>query len=257
MQRSSAILVPGRDARSRYCAETLRRNGCIVADCPVDEADIVVLPMRTQLPPELLEALRPGQWVLGGCLGDQKNTLEALGVHAFDYYEDTLLQYANAVPTAEGAIGILIDRTPDTIRGSKGLVIGYGRIGAVLSQLLSELGAEVTVSARRDSDLGRIIAAGHRPERTGVWEYGLAQYDYIVNTVPAHILTAQDYRQMRRDVILLELASAPGGFDEALCRECGLTLLRAPGLPGKCAPKAAGEAIAGAVMRILETGVVK
>ena len=58
-------------------------------------------------------------------------------------------------------------------------------------------------------------------------------------------------------LILLELASAPGGFDEALCRECGLTLLRAPGLPGKCAPKAAGEAIAGAVMRILETGVVK
>ena len=64
MQKSSAILVPGRDARSRYCAETLRRNGCSVADCPVDEADVVVLPMRTQLPPELLEALRPGQWVL-------------------------------------------------------------------------------------------------------------------------------------------------------------------------------------------------
>ena len=257
MRKSSAILVPGKDARSRYCAGALLKSGCNVVDCPVREADVVVLPMRTQIPPELLDALRPGQWVLGGCLGDQMKTLEALGVRASDYYADTILQYANAVPTAEGAVGILIDRTPGTIRGSNGLVIGYGRIGAVLSQLLSKLGAEVTASARKEDDIGRIIAAGHRPERTGQWQNGLAQYDYIVNTVPFRILTAQDYRQMEQKTLLLELASAPGGFDEALCHANGLTLIRAPGLPGKCAPKTAGEAIAEAVLRILETGVVK
>ncbi len=256
MRKSSAILVPGRDARSRYCAEALRQSGCNVADCPVDAAEVVVLPMRAQIPPELLDALRPGQWVLGGCLGDARKTLEALGVRAFDYYEDTLLQYANAVPTAEGAVGILIDRTPGTIRGSKGLVIGYGRIGTVLSQQLSQLGADVTASARREDDLGRIIAAGHRPERTGVWLHGLAQYDYIVNTVPVRVLTEQDYEKTGKNAVLLELAGAPGGFDEALCRRFDRTLIRAPGLPGKCAPKTAGEAIAGAVMRILETGVV-
>ena len=257
MRKTSVILVPGHDARSRYCAGALKAQGCNVADCTVDEADVIVLPMRSQIPSELLDALRPGQWVLGGCLGTQREKLLEQNVRAFDYYEDTLLQYANAVPTAEGALGILIDRTPGTIRGSKGLVIGYGRIGTVMSQLLSQLGAEVAASARKEDDIGRIIAAGHRPERTGQWEYGLAQYDYIVNTVPVRILTAQDYRQMGKNTILLELASAPGGFDEILCRECGLTLIRVPGLPGKCAPKTAGEAIAEAVLRILETGVVK
>lgn len=252
MQKSSAILVPGRDARSRYCAEALREAGCNVADCPVSEAEAVVLPMRAQIPPELLDALRPGLWVLGGCLGDQMQKLEALGVRASDYYDDALLQYANAVPTAEGAVGILIDRTPGTIRGSKGLIVGYGRIGTVLSRMLSALGAEVTASARREDDLGRIVAAGHRSERTGVWAHGLTRYDYIVNTVPARVLTAEEYRQIGKNAVLLELSSAPGGFDDALCRENGLTLIRAPGLPGKCAPKTAGEAIAEAVMRILE-----
>ena len=257
MRITSAILVPGRDARSRYCAEALKAQGCNVADCTVDEADVIVLPMRAQIPPELLDALRPGQWVLGGCLGAQREKLLERDVRAFDYYEDTRLQYANAVPTAEGALGILIERTPGTIRGSKGLVIGYGRIGTVLSRLLAQLGAEVTASAREEEDLGRIVAAGHRPERTGFWAHELAQYDYIVNTVPARTLTGPDYRRMDHNTVLLELASAPGGFDEAQCRENGLTLIRAPGLPGKFAPKTAGEAIAQAVMRILETGVVK
>ena len=253
MKRSMSILVPGRDARSLACAEMLQDHGCNVADCPVAEADVIVLPMRAQVPPELLEQLRPGQLVLGGCLGSQLEKLTACGVRAFDYYEDTLLQYANAVPTAEGALGILIDRTPGTIRGSNGLVIGYGRIGTVLSNQLTLLGAEATASARKDADLGRIAADGHRAERTGLWQYGMERYDYIVNTVPARVLTEREYRQMRPDAVLLELASEPGGFDEALCRNYGLTLIRAPGLPGKCAPKTAGAAIAGAVLRILES----
>ena len=253
MKRSMSILVPGRDARSRACAEALQNFGCNLADCPVAAADVIVLPMRAQVPPELLEQLRPGQIVLGGCLGSQLEKVTACGVRAFDYYEDVLLQYANAVPTAEGALGILIDRTPGTIRGSKGLVIGYGRIGTVLVNQLSLLGAKVTASARKDTDLGRIAAAGHRAERTGLWQYGMEQYDYIVNTVPAQVLTEREYRLMHPDVILLELASEPGGFDEALCRDFSLTLIRAPGLPGKCAPKTAGAAIAGAVLRILES----
>jgi dipicolinate synthase subunit A len=214
---------------------------------------VIVLPMRAQVPPELLEQLRPGQLVLGGCLGSQREKLTACGVRAFDYYDDVQLQYANAVPTAEGALGILIDRTPETIRGSKGLVIGYGRIGTVLANQLSLLGAEVTASARKETDLGRIVAAGHQAERTGTWQFSMKRYDYIVNTVPARVLTEREYRQMRPDAVLLELASEPGGFDEALCRECFLTLIRAPGLPGKCAPKTAGAAIAGAVLRILES----
>ena len=252
LQTTNVFLIPGRDRRSIYAAEALARRGFRVQNCPVTETDVIVLPMRTQVPPELLEQLRPGQTVLGGCLGADAEKLINCGVTVFDYYDDTLLQYANAVPTAEGAIGILIDRLPITVQGSRGLVIGYGRIGKCLSQKLSLLGAKITVSARKESDLGAILAAGLRAETTGAYRGGLGQYDYIVNTVPAPVFKPEHYTQIRPDCLLLELASAPGGFDEKAIPEAGLQLIRAPGLPGKCAPKSAGYAIADAVLRILK-----
>ena len=247
MQDSTIFLIPGRDQRSRYCAEALAKKGLVVENCPIPQADVIVLPMRTQIPPELLEQLRPGQYVLGGCLGAQRETLASHSVTALDYYDDPLLPWANAVPTAEGAAGILIDRLPGTIQGSRGLITGYGRIGKVLAQKLTLLGAEISVSARKPGDLGLIHASGLRAELTGAYRCDLSRFDYIVNTVPAQVFKPEHYLQMRSDCLLLELASPPGGFDE----KAGRKIIRAPGLPGKCAPKTAGYAIADAVVRIL------
>ena len=251
LQTNAVFLLPGQDRRSRYAAEALTKRGFRVDNCPVSLADVIVLPMRTQIPPELLEQLRPGQSVLGGCLGAQLEAIRQSGAEAFDYYADPLLPYANAVPTAEGAIGILLGRLPGTVQGSRGLITGCGRIGKVLAQKLTLLGAEITVSARKDADLGAILAAGLRAERTGDYRIGLDRYDYFINTVPASVLKPEHYLQIRPDCLLLELASDPGGFDERACREAGLNLIRAPGLPGKYAPKTAGYAIADAVVRIL------
>ncbi len=208
--------------------------------------------MRTQTPQELLEQLHPGQIIFGGCLGSDREKLLQRGAAVFDYYEDPRLQYANAVPTAEGAISILIDRLPGTLQGSTGLISGFGRIGKTLSQKLKLLGADLTVSARKDADLGAIEAFGMRPVQTGRYLCCLDQYDYIINTVPAAVLAPDHYKQIRPDCLLLELASPPGGFEEKYCREYDLQIVRAPGLPGRCAPKAAGEAIAAAVVRILK-----
>ena len=252
MQSNAAILIPGRDLRSRYCAEALKAMGYAVEDCPVHRAEVIVLPMGVQVPQELLQELCPGQLVLGGCLGSGRAALEAQGVRVKDYYDDSLLQAANAVPTAEGAIAILMDRLPITVQGMNCLITGYGRIGTVLSNKLALLGARVTVSARKAADLGKISAMGLRAEHTGRYQAPLDQYDAIINTVPAAVFSEREYTQIKKDCLLLELASAPGGFAEALCRANGLQYVRAPGLPGRCAPKTAGEAIAQAIVRILD-----
>ena len=46
-----------------------------------------------------------------------------------------------------------------------------------------------------------------------------------------------------KDCVLLELASAPGGFDPEDARKLGLRQRNLPGLPGKYAPEAAAEAL--------------
>jgi dipicolinate synthase subunit A len=53
------------------------------------------------------------------------------------------------------------------------------------------------------------------------------------------------------DVLLMELASAPGGFDMNAVRELGLTYVNGQGLPGKYAPRAAGKLIADFVIDAL------
>ncbi len=252
MQQSAAFLIPGRDRVSRYIAEALNARGCYVADCTPKQADVLVLPMGMRVPPELMGELRPGQYVLGGRLGADRDALEAQGVHAVDYYQDTRLQYRNAVPSAEGAIAILLERLPTTIQNSAGLILGYGRIGTVLSNKLRLLGAHITASARKEEDIGRILSAGLRAEQTCHYVHPLNEYDYVINTVPASVFSTDDYGHLRQDCLLLELASRPGGFDEALCRAKNLCLVQAPGLPGRFSPKTAGFAIADTIVHILK-----
>ncbi len=250
MKKNALFFVPGQDPRSRYTAEGLRSHGCLVEDCPAAQADVVVLPMGAA--PEAFGELRPGQLIFAGNLGPRLHSYQGQGLRVLDYYTDAQLQWENAVPSAEGAIEILMSRLPITLQGSTGLVIGYGRIGKLLSEKLKLLGARITATARKPQDFGAIAAAGLRPEYTGQYRHGLAQYDYIVNTVPAPVFSTEAYHMVRPDCLLLELASSPGGFDDALCNRHGLQYIRAPGLPGKCAPKTAGHAIAAAIVRRME-----
>ena len=68
------------------------------------------------------------------------------------------LSVLNAVSTAEGTIKIAIEETPKNLHGSNILVLGFGRIGKVLSNMLKGLGAKVSCEARKNSDLAWIKA---------------------------------------------------------------------------------------------------
>ena len=252
MRNNAIFYFSGSDPRSHFAAEALRIHGCHVTRQDPEQADVIILPMGEKISQELLAKLRPGQVIMGGNLGSESENGEKYSLRILDYYSDHLLQCANAVPTAEGAIGLLMEHLPVTIQGSRFLVTGYGRIGSLLAEKLKLLGAKVTASARKDADLGRILAAGMRAEYTGHYRKPLDQYDAVINTVPALVFSASHYTKLRPDCLLLELASKPGGFDDALCHAHGLQCVRAPGLPGKCAPKTAGYAIADAILRLIE-----
>ena len=99
----------------------------------------------------------------------------------------------------------------------------------------------------RETLLARIL--GYRRVTAGSWADAPAQYDGIVNTVPAPIIGPAQLPCIRRDCVLLELASLPGGFcaeAQALPGYCA-----ARGLPGKYAPEAAAAIIRSAIFRNL------
>lgn len=166
------------------------------------------------------------------------------------YSDNELFAVKNSVPTAEGAIAEAVYHYHGTISGSKALVCGYGRIGKVLSPMLRSLGARVSVSARRKADLELIELNGFESVTTGEFE-DISKYDLIFNTVPALILDSDALSQMDRDAVIIDLASKPGGVDFACAEKLGIKAIHALALPGRTAPKTAGEIIESSILDIL------
>ena len=196
--------------------------------------------------------------LLGGRFTEPiRSIADQLGVRWIDYFDSEVLQLKNAVPTAEGAIALAMHELPVTIDGVEAAVIGYGRIGELLGEKLRALGARVTVFARRAEQLTRAETHHHLVERLvcnqgSFFPKSLSPYRVVFNTVPQRIITKEILQTVRRDCVLIDLASAPGGIDFSAAREMGLCTVWGTALPGKVAPESAGEILAQSINVILE-----
>lgn len=172
------------------------------------------------------------------------------GERVFDYGKREDFQVKNAVLTAEGALWIAMCEFEGSVFGAKVLVCGYGRIGKALSKMLFSLGADVTVSARKESDFAWIEASGMRST-----DYSFSEkydYDIIFNTVPFLVLTADVLGKIARNAIVIDLASLPGGVDFAAASRLGIPAIHALALPGKHSPKSAGEAVTSTILTMIK-----
>jgi dipicolinate synthase subunit A len=108
----------------------------------------------------LLPLVKPSGMVLGGRLtAQERGMIEAAGLRAYDYAAEETFALRNAVPTAEGAIQIAMQELPVVLQGLPVLILGAGRVSRALQPRLRALGAEVTVAARRCTDLARTAGA--------------------------------------------------------------------------------------------------
>ncbi len=159
-----------------------------------------------------------------------------------DYFDSEILQLKNALPTAEGAIEIAMRELPVVLDGTKVSVIGYGRIGEVLSAKLGALGAEVSVYARRPAVCTRAELMGHSAKQ--ILQDGDLLFEedtrVIFNTVPNRLFGRSVLQNIPKDCLIIDLASAPGGVDMTAAGELGIRTIWATALPGKCAPESAG-----------------
>ena len=172
-------------------------------------------------------------------------------IELFDYAKRDDFAIRNAVPTAEGAIEIAMREFCGTIHGSRCLVTGFGRVGKVLCTVLSGLGAKVTASARKSEDLAWISILGYEPILTSECMQK-ANFDLIFNTIPSLIFDEKTLLQLNPNTIIIDLASLPGGVDFNVAKKLGLKAIHAIALPGKIAPKTAGEIIKITIYNMIE-----
>ncbi len=205
----------------------------------------------------IAERAREGALVIGGRIPESfVNAAERRGVLVRDYFESEDFQVKNAYTTAEAALSIAMNALDKNIRGSRVAITGYGRIAKHLCTLLMAIGARVTVAARRESDLAFAESCGcdiRRIVEGADWWRDLTQgYDVIYNTVPTWIFGREFLSLVDKRTFIVDLASAPGGVDIRAAKELGSNVSWATSLPGKYAPRSAGEIIAACVERIIE-----
>lgn len=257
MEEKKWFAVIGGDARQAAAGRALARAGYPV--CGAEEiarAAYILLPLpldesRTPLA-ELLRAARPGALALGGKLSaEAKQIAQEAGVELVDYFAREELTVWNAIPTAEGCIGLLLARRKRTLWGSAVLLTGFGPVGQALGVRLAALGAQVTVAARRSAQCALAESLGLRSIPLQALAGAAPAFETVVNTIPARVLTEPVLAALRPRSLIVDLASRPGGTDFAAAERLGHTAVHALSLPAACAPETAGEFVAKTVCAIV------
>lgn len=200
---------------------------------------------------DILKCMTKNQLLLGGKITPElRDKCKMYNIKFADYLEREELTVLNAVPTAEGAIEIAMRTLPITLHESRSLVLGFGRIGKILAKDFAGLGAKTYVEARRFDDMAWIKAYGYEGIYLPLLKDSLPTFDIICNTVPHQILTEDMLRYIRKDCLIIDLASHPGGVDRTLAEKHGITVISALSLPGKASPKTSGEIIKYAIGNI-------
>ena len=150
-----------------------------------------------------------------------------------DIMDSEELAILNSISTAEGAIKIAIENTNFTIHGSNVLILGFGRIGKVLAKMLDGIGAKVFCEARKKEDLAWIEAYRYNKVNLTELENNLGIYDIIFNTIPYEILNKNKLKLLKKEVLVIDLASKPGGVDKKCAEEMKIKVIWALGLPRK------------------------
>ena len=196
--------------------------------------------------------LKGKRFIAGNIIESARKILDDNDTVYTDLLRREELVVLNAIATAEGAIQLAIQETPITIHGSNVLIMGFGRIGKVLAKMLEGIGAKVFCEARKKDDIAWIKAYGYNPIFIDNLDENLGKFDVIFNTIPFQILDSNRIKLLKKDCLIIDLASYPGGVDLVAAKENNIKAIWALSLPGKVAPVTSAEYIKETIDNILK-----
>ena len=201
---------------------------------------------------EMMHVINAKVLIAGGIAPEVYEMANDEYIEIIDIMKREELAVLNTIATAGGTIQVAIENTNKIIHGSEILILGFGRIGKVLARKLAGLSAKVTCAARKDEDLAWIQAYGHKATNINSLGENLKLYDIIINTVPHIILNEERLKYIKKDCLLIDLASNPGGIDKKAVKDNKLKFVWALSLPGKVAPITTAEFIKDTIYNIIK-----
>ena len=231
------------------------RADCLVLPLPVSADGVTVstpFSGKSISLESLTHTIKENGIVFGGMISPEAEALfKQKGITVVDYSKREEFAVLNAVATAEGAVQVAMEELATTLSGRKILILGAGRIAKVLIDVLSGFHTNITVAARKCSDLAWAKVYGCDSVHIGKIDDRLDSFDLIFNTVPAVVLDQSRLKKISKNCLVIDLASKPGGVDFDTAGMLGVRTIWLLSLPGKVAPVTSGEVIAGTIRNIL------
>ncbi len=238
-ERGESVGIYGRDAYPRVKAadmSALRGADTVIMNCP-PKSDLKL--------EDVMEGVSGSAKVFACGPGHP----EIDDGRVTDLWADETLLWDNARLTAEGALASAMRASTRALTGMNCMVIGWGRVGRALTEMLVAMGTRVTVASRTPAGRNRAVERGAEAADTAHIAGALPGRKLIFNTAPAMVLDGSALEQADPDAMLIDLASPPYGIDLRTAWNRGLRAWREPGLPGRYCPYSAAEAILRAMNR--------
>lgn len=235
--------------------ETIEGTDIIIGPIPISSDNVHInspFSDKTVTINELVLNSNGKRIIAGSIKPEMYQSIDNTNTEIIDLLNREELAVMNAISTSEGAIQIAMEETTTTIHDSNVLILGFGRIGKILAKMSEGVGANVYCEASENLDLAWIKAYGYNPVHKNELAKNLTKYDIIINTIPEMMIDEKKMKKIRKDCVIIDLASNPGGIDRNAAKKLGIKMIWALSLPGKVAPLTSAEYIKDTLYNIFE-----
>ena len=236
----SEFVIHQSDERMYYLNQLLK-NQCPRATTNIYAPNIL-------LDAKMLEDIKSETIVIGGRHEPEiPLLLNSMDIEFYNMLEDENFQARNAKLTAEGTLPIIIENTKKSLDDLLVLIIGFGRTGAAVCNLLTKLNINQVIATNSSERPAHAFSI----KTIHSSNFDFSDYDIIINTVPHSIIKNKEIKTMKKDAVYIDLASKPA-LDLEYAKKVGINAKKYPALPAKSCPISAACAMRDYILGVLK-----
>ncbi len=250
----------GKIRLAKSLAEALADAKVVLAPTPLSKDNALLYQSGSQHPScplaEIWDSMSPGQILAVHSIREQTARLLAeKNCPVFQFSQSETFTAGNSRLTAEGLLSEIIRLTPFSLASANVLLLGYGRCGSAIGNLLHPLCRTAYVVEWDLSHRAQAEKNGLTPVAAADFPEALPPCSLVINTIPAPVLEPGQLQRVPGSCHIFDIASAPFGFPADTTEKYLLPYFRIPGIPGRFAPADAGQLIGKTIERISDYGL--
>ncbi len=223
------------DSLSQLRKKAAEFNAVVLPIWGIEEDGFVRMQTRGIFAAEFLESLPESCQLFSG---NECAFFDHLHCKVHCWLKDEQLKKDNADLTAEGLLCRLIETTDRSLQSYQVDIIGTGRCGTSLAQLLEKLGVSYRMITSSKSKLKQCDSLIELSE----WQK-YSPSKLIVNTAPACVIDQNVLKNWKQVCHVYDLASNGCGVDQRCLKHPYLKLFVEPALPSRYSSESAAELV--------------